>query len=61
MELAARLVTATLAIKFVSFPLACACDPAAWLSAALFTGISYVYVIKKVEKKAGQLGCFICF
>ncbi len=50
-ELAARLVTATLAIRFVSFPLACACDPAAWLSAALFTGISYVYVIKKVEKK----------
>nr|WP_288829674.1 MATE family efflux transporter [uncultured Clostridium sp.] len=50
-ELAARLVTATLAMKLLSFPLACACDPAAWLSAALFTGISYVYVIKKVEKK----------
>lgn len=49
-ELAARLITATLAIRFLSYPLACACDPAAWASAALFTGISYIYVMRKIDK-----------
>ena len=53
MELAARMITAVLAIKLLSFPLACACDPAAWLSAAIFTGISYIYIMKKVIKKQG--------
>ena len=49
-ELAARSLTAVLAIRLFSYPIACACDPAAWLSAALFTGISYIFVMKKVEK-----------
>ena len=49
-ELAARLVTAALSIRLLSFPLACACDPAAWTSAGLFTAISYIYIMKKVEK-----------
>lgn len=49
-ELTARLVTAGIAIHLLSFRLSCACDPAAWVSAALFTGISYIFVMKKVEK-----------
>ncbi len=49
-ELAARLVTAALAVRLVSFSLSCACDPAAWTSAAIFTGISYIYVMRKVEE-----------
>ena len=49
-ELVARLVTAALAMHLLSFALSCACDPAAWASAALFTGISYVFVMKRVEK-----------
>ncbi len=50
-ELVARLATAALAMRLLSFPLSCACDPAAWVSAALFTGISYLFVMKKVEKR----------
>ncbi len=50
-ELIARFCMAALAIRLVSYPLSCACDPAAWVSAAIFTGISYVIVMKKVEKK----------
>ena len=49
-ELTARLVTAAIAMHLLSFRLSCACDPAAWASAALFTGISYIFVMKKVEK-----------
>lgn len=55
-ELAARLVTAAVAIRLLSFPLACACDPAAWLSAGLFTLISYVHIMKKVEKNRESKG-----
>lgn len=51
-ELIARLIVAAFAMKYLSFVLSCACDPAAWVSAGIFTGISYIYVIKKVEKKA---------
>ncbi|MFR3727526.1 MATE family efflux transporter [Lacrimispora sp.] len=50
-ELIARFSMAALAIRLVSYPLSCACDPAAWVSAAIFTGISYVIVMKKIEKK----------
>gem|GEM_PF-144028 len=34
-ELFARMITALIAMKLVSFPLACFCDPAAWVGAAL--------------------------
>lgn len=50
-ELIARFATAALSIHLLSYPLATACDPVAWLSAGIFTGISYLYVMKKVEKK----------
>lgn len=50
-ELAARMVTAFLAIQLSNYVLSCACDPAAWTSAAIITGISYFYLMKKLEKK----------
>ena len=33
-ELFARLIVAVIAIKVISYPLACFCDPAAWVTAA---------------------------
>lgn len=53
-ELAARLIVAVIAMDIHSYWLACACDPAAWVGAGLFTGISYLYVIKKIEKSLGK-------
>ena len=50
-EFLARLVVAIVAIHLVSYPLACFCDPAAWTAAAVFTGISYIFVIKDIDKK----------
>lgn len=48
-ELFARLVTAFAAMKLMSYPLACFCDPAAWTGAGVFTGIAYLFVIRKIE------------
>lgn len=50
-ELGARLLAAAASMKLLSYPLACACDPAAWLSAGLFTGIAYLHVMKDLERK----------
>ena len=50
-EFVARLVVAIIAIHLVSYPLACFCDPAAWVAAAVFTGISYIFVMRDIEKK----------
>ena len=50
-ELIARLLVSMAAIQLLSYPLACFADPAAWIAAALFTGISYLFVIKKIEKE----------
>ena len=50
-ELIARLLVSMAAIRLLSYPLACFADPAAWIAAALFTGISYLFVIKKIEKE----------
>lgn len=52
-ELAARLITATAAMRALSYRLACFCDPAAWVAAGLFTGISYLFVMKDIEKRVG--------
>ncbi len=49
-ELVCRLVMAAAAIETMSFTLAVFCDPFAWLGACIFTGIAYVFVIRKVEK-----------
>lgn len=50
-ELFARLIVAVIAIKVISYPLACFCDPAAWVTAAVFTGVSYLFVMKDIDKK----------
>ncbi len=55
-ELFARLITALAAMYFVSYPLACFCDPMAWLSAGIFTGVSWLFVSKKIEKKLSPAG-----
>ena len=48
-ELLARLLVAMIAMSVASYPLSCFCDPAAWLSAGLFTGVSYLFVMKKIR------------
>lgn len=50
-ELVARLIVSIAAIHLVSFPIACFADPAAWIAAAAFTGISYLYVMQKIRKR----------
>lgn len=53
-ELLARLVVAVAAMAMVSYPLSCFCDPAAWLTAGIFTGVSYLHVMRDIEKKMGE-------
>ena len=53
-ELIARLIVSVAAMKLFSYPLACFGDPAAWIAAASFTGISYLFVIKKIERELGN-------
>ncbi|MCC6093607.1 MAG: MATE family efflux transporter [Eubacterium sp.] len=50
-EFGARGITAFLSIHLMSYLAACFCDPAAWLSAAIFTGICYRFVMKDIERK----------
>ena len=52
-ELLARLIVAVIAMSLVSYPLACFCDPAAWVTAAVFTGVSYLFVMKDIDKRYG--------
>ena len=52
-ELVARLAAAVVAMNIHSYWLACACDPAAWVGAGVFTGVSYLYVMNKVQKSLG--------
>ena len=49
-ELVARAVTAAASMALLSYPLAVLCDPAAWFSAAVFTGISFIHVMKKIKR-----------
>ena len=46
-------VVAVIAMSLVSYPLACFCDPAAWVTAAVFTGVSYLFVMKDIDKRYG--------
>lgn len=50
-ELAARLTVAVIAMQVGSYALAVFCHPAAWTAAAVFTGISYRWVMKDIERK----------
>jgi len=49
-ELIARLVCSVIATNTMSFIMAYFCDPAAWFAAAVFTMVSYIFVIKRIEK-----------
>ena len=50
-NMADTIIVALLAMKLVLFPLAVFCDPAAWISACLFTAGVYLVVIRKVRKE----------
>lgn len=50
-ELLARLVVAFISMAVKSYALACFCDPAAWIAAAVFTGVSYLFVMKDIRRK----------
>ena len=50
-ELISRLIVSMAAMKLLSYPLACFADPAAWIAAAVFTGVSYLFVIKKIGRE----------
>ena len=55
-ELFARLLMAVIAMALVSYPLACFCDPAAWVGAAVFTAVSWRYVRGRIEKRLAERG-----
>lgn len=50
-EFVARFVTALISMHVSSYLLACACDPAAWVTTAIFQGIAYLAVMKDIKKK----------
>ena len=49
-ELVARLTVAMIAMKVGSYALAVFCHPAAWTAAAVFTGVSYLWVMKDIVR-----------
>lgn len=53
-ELIARLIVSMIAMRLLSYPLACFADPAAWIAAGAFTCVSYLYVMKQIEKEFSQ-------
>ena len=55
-ELVARMLVAMIAMRVHSYALSCFCDPAAWISAGLFTGVSYLFVMKKVKATLSPKG-----
>ena len=50
-ELFSRLTVALIAMKIMSYPMACFCDPAAWITTGIFTMVCCHFVLKKVEKR----------
>ncbi len=55
-ELVARLTVAVIAMKVGSYALAVFCHPAAWTAAAVFTGVSYVWVMKDIVRRKDLAG-----
>lgn len=51
LELVARFTTAMLSMRFNSYLLGVAGDPAAWIITGIFDAIAYQYVIRDVKKK----------
>ena len=58
-ELIARLIVSMAAMKLLSYPLACFVDPAAWIAAAVFTGVSYLFVIKKIGRELKEKTTYV--
>jgi len=54
-EMAARLITAFAAMGLGSFAAVCFCHPAAWTAAAVFLGVSYLRVMKKMGERACRI------
>ena len=54
-EMLARLLFAAAAMGLHSYGLACFCDPAAWICAAVFLALSYRKVLKKMKIDWGCL------
>lgn len=54
-EFCARAAMAALGIHFHSYPLSAACDPAAWLTAGLFTLFAFLWCLRDMRgKQAGK-------
>ncbi len=53
-EFFARLFTAMIAIHLANFRLAVACDPAAWVAAAVFTGASWFFISRKIKQQLAR-------
>lgn len=53
-ELLARLGAAMLSMHVMSYALAVFCDPAAWLSAGIFTGVAYLFVMKDLRRRQAE-------
>lgn len=53
-ELLARLGAAMIAMHVMSYALAVFCDPAAWLSAGIFTGVAYLFVMKDLRRRQAE-------
>ncbi len=49
-ELIARWICAAVAMRTLSYTVACFCDPAAWFAAGVFTMGAYFFVIRRIEK-----------
>ncbi|MCR5547084.1 MAG: MATE family efflux transporter [Lachnospiraceae bacterium] len=49
-EFVARLVAAVISMKIMSYTLAVACDPLAWIAAGIYTFVAYLFMMKRMEK-----------
>lgn len=54
-EFFARISCAVIAIRLHSYPVAAFCDPAAWLSAGIFTMVCYIIVMRRFMREKGEM------
>ena len=55
-EFIARMVAAVIAMQIMSYHLAVACDPLAWIAAGIYTFTAYHFMMKSIEKKMSSHG-----
>lgn len=48
-EFFARLIAAVISMQIMSYTLAVACDPIAWVAAGIYTFVAYLFMMKKLE------------